>query len=95
MRRLRGDDRQLTTEEEWPSTPAPTAAVWEDAIRDLRELNHELRRAVLAFDPARLDEPLVLEPPYTAYTQFIGTTQHDLYHAGQIVLLKRAQAQGR
>jgi hypothetical protein len=27
--------------------------------------------------------------PYTAYTQFIGTTQHDLYHAGQIVLLKK------
>ena len=95
LRRLRGDDRQLTAEEEWPSTPAPTAAGWQDAIRALRELNEELRRAVLAFDPARLDEPLVPEPPYTAYTQFIGTTQHDLYHAGQIVLLKRAQAQGR
>jgi uncharacterized damage-inducible protein DinB len=25
-----------------------------------------------------------------AYTQFIGLTQHDAYHAGQIVLLKRA-----
>ena len=90
LRRLRGDDRQLTAEEEWPLVPAPTAADWQDAIRALRELNEELRRAVLAFDPARLDEPLVLEPPYTAYTQFIGTTQHDLYHAGQIVLLKRA-----
>ena len=95
LRRLGGDDRQLTAEEDWPSVSAPTAAGWQDAIRDLRELNHELRRAVLAFDPARLDEPLVAEPPYTAYTQFIGMTQHDLYHAGQIVLLKRAQAQGR
>jgi mannose-6-phosphate isomerase-like protein (cupin superfamily) len=28
---------------------------------------------------------------YTAYTQFIGITQHDLYHAGQIVLLKKAR----
>jgi hypothetical protein len=28
--------------------------------------------------------------PYPAYTQFIGLTQHDLYHAGQISLLKRA-----
>ena len=95
LRRLRGDDRQLTTEEEWPSIPAPTAAGWQDAIRELRELNHELRRAVLGFDAERLDEPLVAEPPYTAYTQFIGTTQHDLYHAGQIILLKRARAQER
>ena len=30
------------------------------------------------------------EPPYTAYTQLIGITQHNLYHAGQIALLKRA-----
>lgn len=29
-------------------------------------------------------------PPYTAYTQFIGMTQHDLYHAGQMALLKKA-----
>jgi hypothetical protein len=28
--------------------------------------------------------------PYSAYTQFIGITQHNLYHAGQIALLKRA-----
>jgi hypothetical protein len=33
----------------------------------------------------------VLQPvPYTAYTQFIGITQHNLYHAGQIALLRRA-----
>jgi hypothetical protein len=30
--------------------------------------------------------------PYTAYAQLIGLTQHDLYHAGQIALLKRALA---
>ena len=36
------------------------------------------------------DWPPVPEPPYTAYTQFIGVTQHNLYHAGQIALLKKA-----
>ena len=30
------------------------------------------------------------KPPLTAYTQFIGVTQHNLYHAGQIALLKKA-----
>jgi hypothetical protein len=47
---------------------------------------------VRAFPAERLDEPLVSEIPYTAYTQFIGVTQHNLYHAGQISLLKRALA---
>jgi hypothetical protein len=51
-----------------------------------------MRQAVLAFDSGRLDEPLVAVPSYAAYTQFVGITHHDLYHAGQIVLLKRALA---
>jgi uncharacterized damage-inducible protein DinB len=92
LRRLQGDGRQLTAEEDWPSVAAPTPTAWQDAIRTLRELNGELRRAVRDFDAERLDDPLVPEPPYTAYTQFIGMTQHDLYHAGQIVLLRRAMA---
>ena len=43
-----------------------------------------------AFPRERLDEPLVPEAPYTAYTQFVGVTQHGLYHAGQMALLKKA-----
>jgi uncharacterized damage-inducible protein DinB len=90
LRRLGGDGRPLTPEEDWPSVASQTPADWQNAIRALRDLNEELRLAVRGFNPERLDEPLVPEPPYTAYMQFIGITQHDLYHAGQIVLLKRA-----
>jgi uncharacterized damage-inducible protein DinB len=90
LRRLEGDGRQLTPEEDWPPVGTSTPAAWQETIRVLKELNGDLRRAVLNFDPDRLDEPLVAEPPYTAYTQFIGMTQHDLYHAGQIILLRRA-----
>jgi uncharacterized damage-inducible protein DinB len=92
LRRLEGDGRQLTAEEDWPPVPAPSAAAWQNAIRELHELNAQIRRAVRDFDPARLDQPLVTDPPYTAYTQFIGLTQHDLYHAGQIAILRRAMA---
>jgi hypothetical protein len=42
------------------------------------------------FPAERLDQRLVSESPHTAYAQFIGVTQHNLYHAGQIALLKRA-----
>jgi len=45
---------------------------------------------VLGFSPERLDRPLIAKLAYTAYTQFIGITQHDTYHCGQIALLKKA-----
>lgn len=90
LRRLAGDGRRLTPEEDWPSCPPPTAENWQQAVEALRGLNQQLREAVRAFPVERLDEPLVPEAPYTAYTQFIGVTQHNLYHAGQISLLKRA-----
>jgi len=50
---------------------------------------------VATFPATRLDDPLVPHPPYSAFTQFIGLTQHDLYHAGQIMLLRRALGHGR
>jgi uncharacterized damage-inducible protein DinB len=90
LRRLRGDGRQLTPEEDWPAVPSATAEGWREAVRALLGLNEELRRAVRGFSADRLDRPLVPEASYTAYTQFIGVTQHNLYHAGQIALLKRA-----
>jgi uncharacterized damage-inducible protein DinB len=92
LRRLAGDGRPVTPEEDWPSCPPPTAENWQHSVEALRRLNQQLRDAVRAFPAERLDEPIVSGVPYTAYTQFIGVTQHNLYHAGQISLLKRALA---
>ena len=89
LRRLGGDGRQLTQSEGWPPPPEPSAENWSDSIRVLKQLNEDLRQAVRNFPRERLDEPLVAEPPFTAYTQFIGVTQHHLYHAGQMALLKK------
>ena len=91
LRRLGGEDAQLTPDEDWPAVPLPPAeAAWREAIRSLQALNAQVRGEVLRFDPLRLDEPLCACVAYTAYTQFIGITQHDLYHAGQIAVLKKA-----
>jgi len=90
LRRLQGDGRQLTQEEDWPVIVSATADSWRETVRALHGLNEELRRAVRGFSAQRLDASLVTEASYTAHTQFIGVTQHNLYHAGQIVLLKRA-----
>ena len=40
-------------------------------MQELRLLNKKLRQAVRDFPVERLNDPLVPEVPYTAYTQFI------------------------
>ena len=89
LRRMGGEDAQLAPAEDWPPAPSPSESAWQDAIRSLHELNRRVRAAVLRFDPGRLDQPFTPGSPYTAHTQFIGITQHDLYHAGQIAMLKK------
>ena len=90
LRRLAGDGRQLTAVEDWPACPAPTEENWRQTVQELTRLNGTLRQAVRDFPQYRLDAPLVSASPHSAYTQFIGVTQHNLYHAGQIALLRRA-----
>ena len=89
LRRLNGDATDLSPEEDWPTVDAPTAANWSAALNVLRSLNQQLRAAVLRFNPDALDH-LMGNHKYSAYAQFIGVSQHDLYHAGQIVLLRRS-----
>lgn len=92
LRRMAGDGRPFTAAEDWPAGPASSEENWQQTVQELRQLNKKLRQAVRDFPHERLDDPLVPDVPYTAYTQFIGVTQHNLYHAGQIALLKRALA---
>ena len=94
LRRLQGEDAQLTPAEDWPAVPSPTASAWAEAVGALQELNEQVRDAIRRFDPGQLDQPFTPGGAYTAYTQFIGITQHDLYHAGQIAILKKAWREG-
>jgi uncharacterized damage-inducible protein DinB len=90
LRRLAGENAQLAPEDDWPPVPEPAAGAWAESIGTLKGLNTRVRGAILRFDAAQLDQPLPAEGRYTAYTQFIGITQHDLYHAGQIAILRKA-----
>jgi uncharacterized damage-inducible protein DinB len=93
LRRVRGERAQLSPEEEWPAATRPTAKAWRDNQRILDELNQQLQSAVRAFPAERLSQELGSE--YSAFIQFSGTPQHDLYHAGQIVVLKKALSASR
>lgn len=88
LRRIRGESAHLSPEEEWPPVAEFSTEAWHDSQHDLEQLNQQLQSAVRAFPSERLSEELGSE--YPAYIQFCGAPQHDLYHAGQIVLLKKA-----
>ena len=93
LRRVRGERAELSPEEEWPPVPDFGSEAWRETQHALEQLNQQLQSAVRAFPTERLSQELGSE--YSAYTQFAGAPQHDLYHAGQVVLLKKALAASR
>ena len=48
-----------------------------------------LVKAIARVPESRLDEP-ILEGMSSVYVTLHGVIQHDLYHAGQIAMLKKA-----
>jgi len=63
-------------------------------LKLLKGCHRELREVVASFDPARLGERLKVRG-WTMRETIAGVAAHDLYHAGQISLLKRLHADRR
>ena len=91
--RIRGERAQLEPDEEWPPVVEVSSQAWRESQDTLEQLNQQLDNAVRAFPAERLSQELGSQ--YPAYIQFCGAPQHDLYHAGQIVLLKKALSASR
>jgi hypothetical protein len=88
--RLEGNAKEPTKpEEDWPPIAMPGDGAWRQAVAALSESRAKLKRALLAFSETRLGET-VPGKNYSFYVMAHGIVQHDLYHAGQIALLKRA-----
>ena len=62
---------------------------WKMDVALLDRMHEELRATVAALTPAQLKRPLASGRP--ASWMVAGAAAHDLYHAGQIQLLKRLQ----
>jgi len=90
-RRLEGDRAQiaLASPEDWPPVDDQSETAWEQARVALDRGHRELRDAIARVPESRLDEP-ILESMSTVYVTLHGIIQHDLYHAGQISMLKKA-----
>lgn len=73
----------------FPPVNDTSEPAWQKTLEQLAASNQLLRDAVKLFDDSRLDD-LVPEANYSNYFMLHGVIQHDLYHAGQIALLKKA-----
>jgi uncharacterized damage-inducible protein DinB len=91
-RRAGGTAVTLADAQNFPAVTDSSEAAWNQAIETTKKTHHELIRAVAAFPDARLAEqvPGKTQNYYNFYYMFSGIVQHELYHAGQIALLKKA-----
>jgi hypothetical protein len=89
-RRLTGDPAPFSrSPRNFPRMPEdPTARAWEDDVALLKVEHANLVATVQKYPPAKLHRKI----PGTRYIpaeQIAGIAAHDLYHCGQISLLKR------
>ena len=90
-RRLEGDPAEvpISSPEDWPPAEDASEAAWEKSKAALERSHQALVDAVSRVSESRLDEP-ILEGKSTVYVTLHGVIQHDLYHAGQIAMLRKA-----
>jgi len=88
-RRLAGDRAEPSDEEDWPAVKDTGEGAWQTTKADLVEGHQKLRQAIGRLDDSQLDEP-ILPGKSSVYVTVQGAVQHDLYHAGQIAILKKA-----
>jgi len=94
-RRLQGGEAGDPADGDWPAVADVSDAAWQDARRRLRELHQAVLVIVARVPPAELHAPVqdFRNSPdgrgRTVAETISGLIQHDVYHAGQIAILKR------
>jgi uncharacterized damage-inducible protein DinB len=79
----------ITGEEDWPPVHETTAEAWQAALERLQSTSSKLVDAIRSTDDAKLND-MVAGKEFNYYFLLHGIVQHNLYHAGQIAILKRA-----
>jgi uncharacterized damage-inducible protein DinB len=92
-RRLEGDPAQLSDEEDWPKIEDTSEEAWRATQQLLLDTHQALLDAIATLDDSKLDRPIIegSKTPFSSvYVTLHGGVQHDLYHAGQIAIVKKA-----
>ena len=85
-----GDGRgEVSAEDNFPVVNDSSEASWQATIGTLKRNHLDLLDAIGRVADSSLDEPIG-EGMSSVYVHLHGEIQHDLYHAGQIALLKKA-----
>ena len=92
-RRLRGDRAQLSDDENFPRIDDTSDIAWTATLQQLKTNHQSLLDELAKVDQTTLDRSIIEDPqqPFSSiYVTLHGGVQHDLYHAGQIAILKKA-----
>jgi uncharacterized damage-inducible protein DinB len=91
IRRAGGEAVKLSGKQNFPPVKDISGAAWRNALTLLKATHAELVKTVAAFPDSRLQVrvPGQKQEYYNFYYLFSGIVQHELYHAGQIALLKK------
>jgi uncharacterized damage-inducible protein DinB len=91
LRRLGGSAVELSDTQNFPPVADASEAAWRETLAQVRRVHEELVKAMAALPDSRLDQivPGKKGAHYTFYYMLHGVVQHELYHAGQIALLKK------
>lgn len=91
IRQAGGAARDLSDEENFPTVTDASEAAWRKAVEHLKQIHDRLVETVGAFPDSRLHDPVPgkTEQYYDFYYLFSGIVQHEIYHAGQIAILKK------
>ena len=90
-RRLAGEKWQPTGDANFPPVRKAASAAWRKAVADTKRAHEAFVKTVAALPDARLRER-VPGKKYDFYHMLHGLAQHELYHAGQIAIRKKAAA---
>ena len=87
--RLTGNPIDLSDEENWPEVTDQSAAAWKRAVESMKSTHMKLGREIAKLKPARLDVGYGRRKQYKIFRLVHGVVHHELYHAGQIAVLKK------
>jgi uncharacterized damage-inducible protein DinB len=89
VQRLSGVVHAEPLQGDWPATTEPSSEQWMALQDALLGSLVSLRFELAAFSADRLDEPIAEDRPDTYRENLSGLAQHNTYHAGQIILLRK------
>lgn len=88
LRRIHGEIFDPTPDEDWPPVLETDEASWKRDRDAMVATNEALHRAIVGMTPGDL-EVRVAENRPELYRLVYGAIHHELYHAGQIAILRK------